>query len=97
LDDVELRRRSVTHRCDRRPLRGKLRLSGPRRGTALSGDADVTVSGAGASFYERCMESGISPGALESLRGVGSIGSTLSPECFDWMYEQLGDVWLFAT
>jgi acetoacetyl-CoA synthetase len=63
----------------------------------FANDAGATVLGAGASFYERCMKSGISPGALESLRAVGSTGSPLSPECNDWIYKELEDVWLFST
>jgi acetoacetyl-CoA synthetase len=35
---------------------------------------------------------------LSALRSVGSTGSPLSPEGFDWIYEQLGtDTWLFST
>jgi acetoacetyl-CoA synthetase len=35
---------------------------------------------------------------LSALRAVGSTGSPLSPEGFQWVYEQLGsDTWLFST
>jgi len=35
---------------------------------------------------------------LSALQSVGSTGSTLAPEGFDWVYEQLGDdTWLFST
>ena len=35
---------------------------------------------------------------LSRLAAVGSTGSPLSPEGFDWVYDQLGpDVWLFST
>ena len=35
---------------------------------------------------------------LSALRSVGSTGSPLSPEGFQWVYDQLGsDTWLFST
>jgi acetoacetyl-CoA synthetase len=35
---------------------------------------------------------------LSRLRAVGSTGSPLSPEGFEWIYDQLGsDTWLFST
>jgi acetoacetyl-CoA synthetase len=35
---------------------------------------------------------------LSRLKAVGSTGSPLAPEGFDWVYEQLGaDTWLFST
>ena len=35
---------------------------------------------------------------LSALRSVGSTGSPLSPEGFEWIYDQLGsDTWLFST
>jgi acetoacetyl-CoA synthetase len=47
------------------------------------------------------MKAGIEPRQgrrLERLRNVGSTGSPLSPDGFDWVYEQLGaDTWLFST
>jgi acetoacetyl-CoA synthetase len=46
------------------------------------------------------MKAGIEPAAgrdLSRLRAVGSTGSPLAPEGFDWVYEHLGGVWLFST
>jgi acetoacetyl-CoA synthetase len=47
------------------------------------------------------MKDGLEPGAgrdLSRLRSVGSTGSPLSPEGFDWIYQHLGsDTWLFST
>ena len=47
------------------------------------------------------MKAGVEPGAgrdLSRLGAVGSTGSPLSPEGFDWIYEQLGaETWLFST
>src|SRR4029453_10795721 len=43
----------------------------------------------------------VEPGSgrdLSALRSVGSTGSPLSPEGFDWIYEHVGeDTWLFST
>jgi acetoacetyl-CoA synthetase len=67
----------------------------------LAARAGVTMFGTGASYIAACMKAGIEPGAgrdLSRLGAVGSTGSPLSPEGFDWVYEQLGtDTWLFST
>jgi len=48
-----------------------------------------------------CAKAGVEPGSghdLSALRSVGSTGSPLPPEGFDWVYEHVkGDVWLFST
>jgi acetoacetyl-CoA synthetase len=47
------------------------------------------------------MKGGVEPRSgreLASLRAVGSTGSPLSPEGFEWIYDHLGsDTWLFST
>ena len=48
------------------------------------------------------MKAGVEPAFrgrdLSALRAVGSTGSPLSPEGFQWVYDQLGaDTWLFST
>jgi acetoacetyl-CoA synthetase len=57
--------------------------------------------GTSASYIAACMKAGVEPGAgrdLGALKAVGSTGSPLAPEAFDWIYEQLGaDTWLFST
>jgi acetoacetyl-CoA synthetase len=67
----------------------------------LAARAGVTMFGASASYIAACMKAGVEPGAgrdLSRLNAVGSTGSPLSPEGFDWIYEQLGaDTWLFST
>ena len=68
----------------------------------LASDAEVTCFGTSASFISACMKDGVEPGAdgrdLSKLRAVGSTGSPLSPEGFDWIYEHVGaDTWLFST
>jgi acetoacetyl-CoA synthetase len=61
----------------------------------------MTTFGTSASYVAACMKAGAEPGAgrdLSPLRAVGSTGSPLSPEGFDWIYEHLGaETWLFST
>jgi len=64
-------------------------------------DARATCFGASASFIASCERGGIEPGKthdLSELRSVGSTGSPLAPEGFDWVYASVGDkLWLFST
>jgi acetoacetyl-CoA synthetase len=61
----------------------------------------MTIFGTSASYVAACVKAGAEPSAgrdLSSLRAVGSTGSPLSPEGFDWIYQHLGaEVWLFST
>jgi len=67
----------------------------------LAEEAGITTFGASASYIAACMKDGVDPRAgrdLSRLRAVGSTGSPLSPDGFDWVYDTLGpDVWLFST
>jgi acetoacetyl-CoA synthetase len=67
----------------------------------LAADAGVTCFGTSASYLATCMKAGIEPAAgrdLSALHSVGSTGSPLAPEGFQWVYDQLGaDTWLFST
>jgi acetoacetyl-CoA synthetase len=67
----------------------------------LAERAGVTTFGTSASYIAACMKAGVEPGAgrdLGRLKAVGSTGSPLSPEGFDWVYEHVGaDTWLFST
>ena len=67
----------------------------------LAERAGVTMFGTSASYIAACMKDGVEPGAgrdLSRLKAVGSTGSPLSPEGFDWIYEHVGsDTWLFST
>jgi acetoacetyl-CoA synthetase len=67
----------------------------------LAADAGATCFGAGASYIAQCMKAGVEPRAerdLSAVRSVGSTGSPLAPEGFQWVYDQLGaDTWLFST
>ncbi|WP_420390338.1 acetoacetate--CoA ligase [Marinobacter sp.] len=64
----------------------------------FAGDTSVTLFGAGAAFYESCLKAGIEPkkeADLSKLRSIGSTGSPLAPDCYDWIQQQLGsDVWI---
>ena len=67
----------------------------------LAEEAEITTFGTSASYIAACMKDGVDPRAgrdLSRLRAVGSTGSPLSPDGFDWVYDRLGpDVWLFST
>jgi acetoacetyl-CoA synthetase len=67
----------------------------------LAERAGVTMFGTSAAWISACMKAGTRPGAgrdLSRLRAVGSTGSPLAPEGFDWIYEHLGPgTWLFST
>ena len=55
----------------------------------LAADVGVTYFGTGAPYLVTCMKAGLRPAAeldLSRLRGVGSTGSPLPPEGFDWVY-----------
>ena len=57
----------------------------------------LTHFGAGAAFFQSCLKAGIRPGALDlsALDFLGSTGSPLSPEAYDWVYAQVKpDIWL---
>ena len=68
----------------------------------LAADSGMTCFGTSAAFIAGCMKDGLtlrSEGRnLDALQAVGSTGSPLSPESFQWIYDQLGaDTWLFST
>jgi acetoacetyl-CoA synthetase len=67
----------------------------------LAARAGVTMFGTSASYIAACMKAGVEPAAgrdLSRLAAVGSTGSPLSPEGFDWIYAHLGAAtWLFST
>ncbi|HMT06257.1 MAG TPA: acetoacetate--CoA ligase [Solirubrobacterales bacterium] len=67
----------------------------------LAADAEVTCFGTSASYVSACMKDGVEPGEgrdISKLRSVGSTGSPLAPEGFDWIYDHIGkETWLFST
>jgi acetoacetyl-CoA synthetase len=63
----------------------------------FASEAGVTCFGTSAAFIGASMKAGARPPEMPLLRSVGSTGSPLAVEGFAWVYEQLGDVWLFST
>jgi acetoacetyl-CoA synthetase len=57
----------------------------------------LTHFGAGAAFLQSCLKAGVAPGALDlsALEMLGSTGSPLSADAYDWVYRAVKpDVWL---
>jgi acetoacetyl-CoA synthetase len=66
----------------------------------LAAEAGITTFGTSASFISSCMKAEVEPSShdLSRLGAVGSTGSPLAPEGFEWVYEHVGrDTWLFST
>jgi acetoacetyl-CoA synthetase len=67
----------------------------------LAEHTEMTCFGTSAAFISSCMKEGVEPARgrdLSALRAVGSTGSPLAPEGFDWVYENVGSAtWLFST
>ena len=66
----------------------------------FAGETRQTAFGAGAAFYANCMKAGVEPrkeANLDMLQTVGSTGSPLPPEGYEWVYGQLGPDVLLAT
>jgi acetoacetyl-CoA synthetase len=67
----------------------------------LASDSEMTCFGTSAAYISACMKDGVEPAAgrdLSALRSVGSTGSPLAPEAFEWVYDHVGaDTWLFST
>lgn len=61
-------------------------------------DEKLTFFGAGAAFFSGCLKAGIVPKDefdLDALRSLGSTGSPLSSDAYDWIYTKVKeDVWL---
>src|SRR5215207_1599520 len=64
-------------------------------------ETGMTCFGTSAGYLTACMNAGIKPGRgfdLSALKSMGSTGSPLPPEGFDWVYENVKeDLWLFST
>ncbi|SFI59266.1 acetoacetate--CoA ligase [Thermoflavimicrobium dichotomicum] len=67
----------------------------------LAEETQMTVFGTSASFIKACMDAEIHPGRnfdLSHLKSIGSTGSPLSPEGFQWVYDHVKeDLWLVST
>ncbi|SNS79527.1 acetoacetyl-CoA synthetase [Noviherbaspirillum humi] len=56
-------------------------------------EAGITFFGAGAAYYAGCMKAGLKPRELADLSRVHSLGTTgspLPPEAYDWIYREFG-------
>jgi len=68
----------------------------------FAGAAGVTWFGAGAAFYASCLKAGVEPmreADLSRLHAIGSTGSPLSEECYQWIWDHLPkpdgrDIWI---
>ncbi len=67
----------------------------------LAARTSMTCLGTSAGFLSSCQKQGLDVGRehdLSSLRSIGSTGSPLPPEAFEWVYGHVkDDVWLFST
>jgi acetoacetyl-CoA synthetase len=67
----------------------------------LAQRTQMTCMGVSAGLLAASEDAGVRPGRdydLSALRGIGSTGSPLAPESFDWVYREVKpDVWLFST
>ncbi len=61
-------------------------------------DEKLDFFGAGAAFFSGCMKAGVKPREdvdLAALKSLGSTGSPLSSDAYDWIYKHVKqDVWL---
>ena len=90
LDDVELPGRRPAGRGHDRALRRQRQLPRTDRLWQLTAEHGVTYLGVGAPYLVACMKAGLRPGEehdLSALRAIGSTGSPLPPEAFDWVYQ----------
>ncbi|MDE1852930.1 MAG: acetoacetate--CoA ligase [Thaumarchaeota archaeon] len=64
----------------------------------LADRTGTTFMGGSAAYYASCAKAGLDPRSshgLEKLRGIGSTGSPLSADSFEWVYSAVKeDVWL---
>ena len=70
----------------------------PRAMWRFAAEAGVSCFGTSAGFIAACMKAWVEPPELPTLRSIGSTGSPLPVEGFEWVYEHVKrDVWLFST
>lgn len=67
----------------------------------FAADTRMTVFGTSAAFLHNCMKAQVEPGRdcdLSALKTIGSTGSPLTPEAFQWVYDHVkSDVWLTSA
>ncbi len=68
---------------------------------SLAEQTAMTCMGLSAGLLSACEKAGLRPGReydLSRLRAIGSTGSPLAPESFEWVYGHVKrEVWLFST
>jgi acetoacetyl-CoA synthetase len=69
----------------------------PQRMWDFAREAGVTSFGTSAGFIGACMKAEVEPSPWPGLRAIGSTGSPLPPEGFDWIYDRFPGVWLYST
>ena len=61
-------------------------------------ESGINHFGTSAGYIIACMKAGLNPGAandLSQIRSIGSTGSPLPPEGFEWVYDKIKkDLWL---
>ena len=66
----------------------------------FAADTQMTFFGTSAAYISACMKAGVEPAStfdLHALSGMGSTGSPLAPEGFQWTYEHIKrDLWLVS-
>jgi acetoacetyl-CoA synthetase len=67
----------------------------------FAADTRMTFFGTSAGYLTSCMKAGLEPGKtcdLGALKAIGSTGSPLPPEGFQWVYEKVKkDLWLSSA
>jgi acetoacetyl-CoA synthetase len=63
----------------------------------LAAEAEVTTFGTSAGFIGASIKAGVEPARPPTLRAIGSTGSPLPVDGFEWVYRHFPDVWLFST
>jgi acetoacetyl-CoA synthetase len=63
----------------------------------LAAEAGVTTFGTSAGFIGASVKAGVEPARPPALRAIGSTGSPLPVDGFEWVYRHFPDVWLFST
>jgi acetoacetyl-CoA synthetase len=69
----------------------------PERLWEFGAEAEVTTFGTSAGFIGATMKSGVRSSPWPELRSIGSTGSPLPVDGFEWVYDRFPDVWLFST
>jgi acetoacetyl-CoA synthetase len=63
----------------------------------LAAEAEVTNFGTSAGFIAACIKAGVEPAKPARLSAIGSTGSPLPVEGFEWIYRHFPGTWLYST